>query len=390
MLWYKYLIGGIMKRSIVDTSSFSSISRIRNSLVNLQSRWFLMTIMVCVLVTGFMAIKVHNPRELYPDSTWYINYAVNLVNNGTYSSIKNPEEGNFFREPGYPVFLAALMAVYHLGHDVPYLDNYNIEDRQISENRGDIQFVRYAQLILMMLTILIFYNYLLLISSKLIARAATLLCSVYYPLIVYCFSVLREPLLLFLFTLSVYAFARYNESRRFMYLILAAIMMAISTLTFQVMVVYLPIIAFLILINPKGGKLVLRLRSVAIYSLVFIVVLFPWLNKVYTYYPDIRIVKTVGCALTHESSAYIASIRRAAARNELNTEELHRLEKDNWYNLSSREIFDRSFNGWYKEEAKQWDQRRNSPQASYPIKAKRYLNRFVTTWFNLSWGPLVY
>ena len=75
----------------------------------------------------------------------------------------------------------------------------------------------------------------------------------------------------------------------------------------------------------------------------------PWLIYVYGYYPDIRIAKTVGCALTYEWIHYVSYHRCANAVGLMSDTELARFEYEDAYHGTFDEYFDKSFNGYYRD-----------------------------------------
>ncbi len=360
----------------------------RNSLVSIPGAWFVMLIVALAMVTGIIGISLNNPLQIAPDGTGYYNYAVNIKNSGIYSFFIDPVEDNYFREPGYPYFLAAVMTIWHGKSQAEYIKEYDSDSKLIKEYRADMMFIRYCQLGLMIFAIIVFYNYLMLISTRFLARLSSILCSIYYPLIVYVTQILREPLLLLLFTLFVYTLTVYFKKDKKYMLALAAVFSALITLTFQVMVVFIPISMFLILIAPSNRKISSKIKDLLLFIIIAILSLLPWVGRVYRYYPDVRVAKTVGCALTHESSKYIGSVRAAEKRGIISKEELSQIEHNDWYQLGSKDIFERSFNGWYLDQAEEWRGKKPHAQPQKWRRLKKYISYYNLNWIRHSWPPL--
>lgn len=370
------------------STSKGLINEARHGLNLMPNVWFITMIVIFIALTGTIGISLNNPLEIGPDGTGYFNYAVNIKNLGIYSFKANPTENNFLREPGYSYYLAAILSIWHGINKPDYIENYDLAAKQIGDFRADLVFVRYSQLFLLLITIIVFYHYLLLITTRFLARISAIVCSVYYPLIVYSVQIIREPLLLLLFTLYVFLLTLYFKKNRKLMLAFSSIIVALMSLTFQVMIVFTPISLFLIMIAPGNRKFFLKIRDTLLFFVVTILSLMPWICKVYKYYPDIRVAKTVGCALTHESLTYVNSVRAASKRGVISPEELSVIEHDDWYRLGSKEIFERSFNGWYLEKANQWRNKGPAPQPQKFRKLKRYWSHYYLNWIKHGWSPL--
>jgi hypothetical protein len=65
----------------------------------------------------------------------------------------------------------------------------------------------------------------------------------------------------------------------------------------------------------------------------------PWMLYVYSFYPDIRIAKTFGCALTYEWIHYVSHHRLAHAIGLMNDDELVRFESEMAYERPFDEYF---------------------------------------------------
>ncbi len=370
----------------------SLIYRFSEAVANIQNIWFIVILIVLAASTGTIGILLNNPLHITSDGITYYNYAVNIKNTGTYSSAIEPTEENFFREPGYPYYLASMLSVYHMKNKALYLEKKDSLTNEIKEYRSDIVFIRYSQLFLMICSIVVFYAFLINITSKVLARVTSFLCAAYYPFIVHSIYILREPLLVLIFTLYAYLLTLYLKDNRTIFLILSAILAGLMTLTFQVMVVFIPISVFLLLISPNNKRIIMKAKESIIFCIFAVMIISPWIYKVYRYYPDIRVAKTMGSALTYESWDYAISVGAASRRGVIDRDELSKIKNDNWYLLSSKEIFDRSFNGWYKEQTAIWNSKNHNTSPSIALKLKgklkKYWNNYYRNWIRHSWPPL--
>ncbi len=130
-----------------------------------------------------------------------------------------------------------------------------------------------------------------------------------------------------------------------------------------------------------------------IVSGVMVSLTLPWLFYVYSFYPDIRIAKTVGCALTYEWIHYVSYHRRANALGLMSDRELARFEYEDAYHGTYDEYFDKSFNGYYRHKrdslslliARETEDITTSKKLMY-VGKYLLINSFKNFWMKRDWG----
>jgi hypothetical protein len=237
------------------------------------------------------------------DGLFYHNIAVNIVlGNGYSNDTKEPFRPFFFREPGYPGFLAGIYFIWNLVGDVGYLDNNFYRGL----DHPEIRLAKYAQSVLGAVTCVIFYLTLLLMIRKKYSFIIGLLFSVYIPLAVYSTQIMRETVQTFVVVFMSYCFARFLFSKKLFWLIMCSILVGISNLTLQVTKFVPLLMALYLLIYFRDLKISLKYLSILI--LITVIVVFPWVYRTYKFYPDLRIIKTLGVSLTHEELEFESAL----------------------------------------------------------------------------------
>ena len=114
------------------------------------------------------------------------------------------------------------------------------------------------------------------------------------------------------------------------------------------------------------GFILLQTRNVApaakrcaVVGACFLLTVLPWLHKVYTFYPDVRIARSMGCALTSDwiqfkTSLRFADSRHPRARVSGRTTSADELLSMDMYAFTARECFDNAFNGTFRRTAGRW------------------------------------
>ena len=347
--------------------SVSVILKSIKAVTNIKEPKIFLIIILLSSLTGILIIE-SNEYKFFPDSVGYHNMAINILENG--------EHSNFFREPGYPYFLAVSYKLFSLFGGKPSLINENeyiVEDRLLTASKPEIHFVKYIQLILIIVSIILFYKIIKLFFHDDICNFTALICSIYYPLISSSQFILREPLLLITVSLMSYSIILYLTRNKIMFLLIASFLIGIGALIFQVMISLFLTVIIAVLLSPQQ-KLRSKLSILILNLAVLSITIAPWCNKVYRYYPDVRVVTTIGCSLTHQSITYIQALRDANSRGLIDDRELSRLHHSNWYSLSDHELFERSFNGWYLSKADSLNK----------IKPRSFISRTKIKSINLS------
>jgi hypothetical protein len=318
----------------------NKIKELLSNLAETKYKSFLLLFIVAFLFR-LLIVYSYYPGNIAKDSSEYYNLAVNLVNGNGYSvATTEPFVPRFFREPGYPVFLAAGLEVYKLtGGEVNYLTvNENSEFQTIPDS---ITFLRGWQALLDSLSILLFFSLLNIIMLRKYAFLFSFILAIYFPITIYCTYILRECFVSFLFILLTYCIAKFLLIKKTKYFLWLSIISGITILTFRVYMV-LPVFIFIfIYLYMKEFKYSI-IKTLYCGVIIFLITL-PWLFYVYTNYSDFRIIKTFGCSLTNELMNYANAV-----------------ETQNYYakrlpysidlqqGLPSKDQFERSFNGYYK------------------------------------------
>ncbi len=355
-------------------------------LSKLNDGMFYILIVVVTVLMGIFAINNHEMNKIPPDSVGYYNYGYNIVYRGHYSYKIGADQENFFREPGYPYFVAFTLKIYQLFDTINPITEYDKDKRMVvSRINNELDFIRYFQIVLFIITNLFIYKFLSLFNKRDLSRIVTLLTVFFYPFIVHVNGILRESLLTALFTVMVYFYALFIKEKRTEVLAISSFFLALSILTFQIMVAFIPI--YIIVICFVKDNLLRKAKNIIIFLLIIFLTIAPWITKVYRYYPNVKIIKTVGSSLTYESQTWRKAINNAGYQGHNTTTERKKLFSKYLHNMESKEQFDLSFNGWYLEEAKKINSTLNT-QGKIVKKIKQVLNYYYYNTFKHNWSPL--
>jgi hypothetical protein len=279
------------------------------------------------------------------DSVGFHNIAVNVVQGNSYSAdAAPPYNPNFLREPGYPMFLAGVYALYSIVGEPHHIQPDTMDVSQHPE----IAWARVAQAILGAATCALF---LLLLQLRLRPTASlvlALLASAYLPLAAFSAILLRETLQTFLVMAMSYTVARFLFQPRWSWLALFTVAWALSNLTLQVTLLAIaPVFVFFWIWSRKFWRSV---GYAAVAGLAMLVLVSPWLIRTYNFYPDVRIVRSMGMSLTMESVRYVATQFSLYKSGVLPRDTVYsRVHREVW-DVSERERFDRSYSGYYDRE----------------------------------------
>jgi len=138
-------------------------------------------------------------------------------------------------------------------------------------------------------------------------------------------------------------------SKKQLYLLLATISIALASLSWQVMVVFTPLILIIMLLSKI--KFWQSIKYIILYAIIFIVLLFPWFAYVYSYYPNLKIVTSMGTSLTPEVINWSNALIEAEYFGEISKDEFDQIFIRGRTELPEAEIFQRSFSGWYSASA---------------------------------------
>ncbi len=324
------------------------ISRI-NGIYSSRS-YKLLLLFIAALVFRILIIFTLNPTHFLTDGTGYHRMAVNLIiGNGLSNETEPPFVPYFFREPGYPVFLSTGLKIYTLfGGSAGYidLDTYDLYTSILDPVPGSVVFLRIWQAIIDSFNVILLFLILTHVINDKKSFIIALCYALYLPVALHNNHLYREVFhTLVLLALNLF-FVKYLFSKKRWFLLLVGLFWAVSNVTFQSTVYLLPFLSLMLLVIFRSFKR--AFIDTLIVSGVMVSLTLPWLFYVYSFYPDIRIAKTVGCALTYEWIHYVSYHRRANALGLMSDRELARFEYEDAYHGTYDEYFDKSFNGYYR------------------------------------------
>ena len=364
-------------------------SFISSLLTNMNERRFLYLFFAIGITVGIVVIHVNGPYVMPPDGTGFHKYAVNIAEHGVYSpSSVAPYIVDLVREPGYPVFLAAVYKLYSIWNKPTTItkEQYSSESRKLRVRKGEIEFAKHIQLILLLVAAFLFYLVIKMYSSISLSRIVALTTILYYPYMMFSTRIMRESLVAFLLALFTYTLAQYYKSHKSWYLVMATLVIGFASLTWQVMIVFTPMILIVMLL-ARVSVIKSLVRS-CLYAVLFLATVAPWLMYAYNFYPDIRIVKSMGTSLTPEIMYYVSSRMEAQYQGLMTAEEVSKDFLEDVSLLSTSERFNRSFSGWYKNSADSLLQHKNySRKDHYKYLAVNVVTRLKKMVIQNTWSP---
>ncbi|MCG3154492.1 MAG: hypothetical protein DKINENOH_01086 [bacterium] len=274
------------------------------------------------------------------DGVDYHNIAVNIAQGHGYSKdTSEPHRPFFFREPAYPLFLAGVYALVDFAGFTPA---YLLAAEYDLTAHPEIYWARIAQCVLGAFTCLILYLTLRLVLQPRVAFVIALLFTAYLPLAVYTTMLMRETLQTFAVVCTNYFFAKFLLARRMINLVLFALTWALSNMTLQVTV--LIGILSLVFLLYRTRSLRSSFAYTALATALMFVAISPWLMRSYAFYPDVRIVQSLGMSITPQAAQYSGYLGKLHERGVLPADSVTTLWRK-WYALSEWEKFDWSFSG---------------------------------------------
>jgi hypothetical protein len=355
----------------------------------LHTALWIVPILLILLVEGVFLIQNNYTFLNSPDNIGYHNLAVNIAEHGSMSKGIYPDQTPyFFREPGNVAVFAVVYKVYSLFGKLEYYTEDDIPLFIMGEKHPPkvLYFLGYFQLLLLMVMLWVFYRTLRLFFSPTFSRLVILATVLFYPFIFYFMKALREGVLTSWIILATYYSARYYCERKVRYLLLAASFVGLSMLTFQLMFILIPALLLLVLLVERN---ILRALGRGLFTLgIIIAVITPWLIRVYCFFPDIRIVKTLGNSLTYEEIYMAKWARVAATRGVMSDAELEDLLQTKWYRVDSHTQFTWSYDGTYRhmgDSLRALAQQRPAPVVN---KWKSKAKAIYTALGNNDWRPI--
>jgi len=329
------------------------------------------SLFVIALMVRVTILICFDHNKIHGDSLSYHGITVNLVNGNGYSVQKEePYEKWYFREPGYPVFLAGIYSVVNIFHPVQYIEGWNKETWQLDKYYPEIIVAKTIQVILDSISIVLLFFILLKIANLKIAFLTALLTSLFFNLAFTSVYILRETLVIFfLLVLNTFYLKYIFDKHKYFWLLLMGISVGLLILIFQVHVVIFPVLFILILIHTK--KFTKSVFHTSFATIVAIFITLPFSLHVYSHYPDIGIFKTFGTSYTHELHKYTNANRKLEYYGILTQDEM-KARRAEW-RKNSTEQFQKSFNGYYSTKADSL----NSLAPSEPFISKRKVDKFI-------------
>lgn len=231
-----------------------------------------------------LIVSVDNDKFLFLDVSTYDSFAMNILKYGhLYNSA--------YQAPGYTYFLAIIYWLF--GHS---LINVYI-----------------VQSVLGTISTLLIYLIAENIFDRRVAKVSAALSLLYWPLTQYSGILLSETLFIFLFLSGILAFLKALDTGKAKYFAFAAVFFSLSALVRSISLLFIVFIPLLYVvyrykhkikalkhlydfsqIPSKTKDLRVVFRNIAIYILVFMTVLSPWVGRNYIKYNEIILVDTLG------------------------------------------------------------------------------------------------
>ena len=311
----------------------------------LKKRKAIIILFLTALIVRLSILVFFDDNRISPDGDNYHNSAVNIAKGNGYSKHKEaPFDKYYFREPGYPHFLAGIYSIVNVFTPVQYIGYHDPDTKKLDKIYPEIIIAKIIQIILDSVSMILIFLIIIEISNIKIAFLTSLSSALFLNLAFISTYMLRECLVFFLLLLLNFFYIKYLKTeKKFLWLILMGIITGFLVLTFQVHVVLLPVLFVLLLICLKNLKKTI-VHFIVITVIAFIVIT-PHLLNVYMYYPDIKILKTLGTSFTHELYEYSKTVGLLQSLKIISGEETSQLRD---WGVSSKIQFERSFSGYYK------------------------------------------
>lgn len=355
----------------------------------------LLFLFITALIFRIIVLLFVAPTQFPADGLGYHRLAVNWVKgNGLSNETEPPFSPFFFREPSYPLFLSIGLKIYDLfGGNVSYIDisNYNFHKDILDPIPGSVVFLRIWQAIFDSVNVMLLFLILTHIINDKKSFIIALCYALFLPVALHNGMIYREVFhTLILLVLNLF-FVKYLQTKRRLFLLIFGVLWGVSNLTFQSTVYLFPFVFLMLLILFKSLRR--ALVDIMIVSGVMVTTVLPWLLYVYSFYPDIRIAKTFGCALTYEWIHYVSHHRLANHVGIISDSELKKFEVEKAYNRPYNEYFEKSFNGYYMHQCDSlWvlinkERESNSSMERLVLIGNNFFNHSVRNfWMKNNWS----
>lgn len=341
-----------------------------------RQKRYALVLFVVALITRLSILILFDHNRVPPDGTIYHRIAVNLVRGNGFSNQEQPPfEKFYFREPGYPFFLAGVYSLVNLAVPVQYIETDRMENHKLDSIHPEIVAAKTVQILLDSLGMVLLFFILLKISNLKIAFLSVLVTALFFNLAFHSILILRESLIVFLLLVLNYFYIEYVQSDRKPFrLMMMGTTIGLLILLFQVHAVIIPILFVLMIFKSKSLKT--SVIHISLTALFAILVTLPHLLNVYMFYPDIRIVKTFGSSFTHELIKYDKAVTLLYLNQLISEEEAYQMRD---WSKPSRIQFERSFNGYYTQKADEFKVRvskvKNNTSNGFQRRIRSYLDK---------------
>ena len=292
-----------------------------------------------------------------PDSREYYTAAINIVNGNGYSKcIEAPFYPFYYREPLTSYSMAFVIWIANLFVNINNIDypNSMVVSEMQPYHQHFIIYIRLFSILLELVAIYLFFMTVKRKSSDMFAIVFLLICAIYLPLIINLSLVLREPYVFLGLSVLSFLWCKYIDNKKLLYVVLVALTNGILCLFLQVywtLAVFILFFMFWALRKEKA----LFLKHGILYLVFFSFPILPHVYKVYQYYPDVRILKTLGTALTFECGygfeAYRAFGVSPWSAKDGDLPKGMKTHAEYFDSHDPAKLFERSFDGTFKKEA---------------------------------------
>jgi 4-amino-4-deoxy-L-arabinose transferase-like glycosyltransferase len=270
----------------------------RTNILNDFNKWglsFVILIAFIIRMSFFISLQPWKSNivntvviEKGNDMEGYHNLAVSLLSKKTF------EDFNGFRTPGYPIFLAIL---YYI-------------------SSTSIWFVLLIQIMLNLISILLVYKIVLIVSSHQVALLSSFLCAIDIHQALYSVQLLTDTLFVTLFLISIYFLCVSLKEYKASLFSLSAFSLGIATLVRPIsfMLPFVIIILFIILSQLQWKE---RLIYSLLFGFIYVFTISPWIYNNYIRYGELSISSSSGYNLLFYYVSYTESYRSGKSIEEI-------------------------------------------------------------------------
>lgn len=262
--------------------------------------WHLVALILILSFALRLSYYLIFPGGLSLDARSYYTAAINIANGNGYSDhTEAPFLPFYFREPVTSYSMSFFVWLWQLfsGVDVvSYPTSWVVSDMDYT-HQSIILLIRIWSCLLQLSGLLLFSSVVKRHSTKTAALVFLAIGAISMPLIIYSSLLLREVYLFFFLMLVTWLWDSFLISGKWLFLIASALTCGIICLCLHLYWILLLIFIPFLVIHIRRNKQKAFVRCL-VFVLIFFLPVIPWVCRVYNYYPDIRIVRTLGSGLT--------------------------------------------------------------------------------------------